>query len=161
MTAPDVREMRKSVILGLTIAALTAGHFGVSTATHPQHVIHVLFQALYLLPVIGGAIWFGCRGGVATSLAVGAAYSLHILQSWPDQAADNVNQVAMIVVFIVVGVVAGLLVDLQQRERQRGVEAERRAQREAIIQELPDCQPRSAIAMSTRVNTASASRLSP
>jgi K+-sensing histidine kinase KdpD len=124
----------KSLVLIFAIAVLTAGHFVVSGVTHPQHVAHVMFQALYLLPVIGAAIWFGLRGGLTAASGVGLAYSLHLLHTWPDEPMQMVSQSAMVIMFFVVGAVAGALVNRQERERQRGVEMERRAQRTAIVE---------------------------
>ena len=108
----------------------------VSRATHSDHVIHVVFQALYLLPVVGGAIWYGSRGGVATSAGVAGAYSLHLVHWWPGEPLETANQVAMIVMFVFVGIVAGMLVDRQNAERQAAAERERRGRRAAIVQAI-------------------------
>jgi putative nucleotidyltransferase with HDIG domain len=62
------------------------------------------------------------------------AYSLHFLHIWPDEHLEYVSQSAMVVMFFIVGAIAGALVDQQNRERQRGLEIERRAQRAAIVQ---------------------------
>ena len=126
----------KSLVLILAIALLTAGHFVVTSVTNPRHVAHVVFQALYLLPVIGGAIWFGMRGGLAAASGVALAYSLHLLHSWPDESMQMASQSVMVVMFFVVGAVAGALADRQERERQRGLEMERRAQRTAIVEAI-------------------------
>lgn len=121
-------------VLVLAIAVLTFSHFLVSNVTHPQHVAHVIFQALYLMPVAGGAIWFGSRGGLAAASGVAVAYSLHLLHTYPDVPLETVSQLAMVVMFFFVGAAAGALVDQQERERRRGLEMERRAQRAAIVQ---------------------------
>lgn len=124
----------KTLALMFSVVVLTVGHFAVSRTRHSDHIVHVVFQALYLLPVIGSAIWFGFLGGLAASVGVAAAYSLHVLQSWPDEPLESVGQIAMVVVFLVVGAVAGVLVDVQERERRHGLEMERRARRVAIVQ---------------------------
>ena len=56
-------------------------------------------------------------------MAVAAVYLDHVLVSWPNQPMENVNQLAMIGVYLLVGAVAGRL-----------VERERRAQREVVLQ---------------------------
>jgi putative nucleotidyltransferase with HDIG domain len=127
-------DLSKLLLLTVAIALLTVGHFLVSSVTHPQHAIHVMFQGLYLLPVVGGAIWFGSRGGLAAASGVALAYSVHLLHVWPDAPVEPLSQSAMVVMFLVVGGVTGALVDQQERERQRGLEMERRAQRAAIVQ---------------------------
>lgn len=126
----------KVLAIAGSIVVLTIGHFVVSRATHPDHVIHVAFQALYLLPVIGGAIWYGTRGGVAAAGGVAGAYSLHLVHWWPGEPLDTANQIALIVMFVFVGTVAGTLVDRQEAERQAASERERRARRAAIVQAI-------------------------
>ncbi len=61
-------------------------------------------------------------GGVASATPVGGLYFIHILVSWPNQPMENVNQYAMIAVYLLVGAVAGHL-----------VERERRAHREIVL----------------------------
>ena len=124
----------KLLVLILAIAVLTAGHFIVSRVTHPQHVAHVIFQALYLVPVIGGATWFGLRGGLTAASGVALAYSLHLVHAWPDEPMQTASQSVIVAMFFVVGAVAGALVDRQERERQRGLELERQAQRTAVVE---------------------------
>lgn len=126
----------KALAISFSIAVLTIGHFVVSRRTHPEHVIHVAFQALYLLPVIGGAIWYGSRGGIAASAGVAAAYSLHLAHWWPGEPLETPNQIALIVMFVFVGAVAGMLVDRRETERRAASERERRAQRAAIVQAI-------------------------
>jgi putative nucleotidyltransferase with HDIG domain len=118
----------------VSILLLSSTHLAVSVGTHRLHVIHVVFRGLYLLPIIAGALWFGARGGIMASLAVCVAYLGHILLSWPNQPMENVNQFAMMGVYVVVGAVSGILVDRQERERSRRLEAERLAQREAVVE---------------------------
>jgi putative nucleotidyltransferase with HDIG domain len=134
------QSVARSLILVGAIVMLTAGHFTVSRLTRPgtdehtHHVAHVVLQALYLLPVIGAAIWFGLRGGVSAAGTVAVAYSLHFLNIWPDEHPEYVSQATMVVMFFVVGAVAGALVDQQDRERRHAAEIEHRAQRAAIVQ---------------------------
>ncbi len=121
-------------ILASSILLLTAVHFTVGTYSHPLHVIHVVFGGLYLVPIIAAAIWFGLRGGIATSIIVAVVYFLHMRVSWPNRPMENINQLVMIGVYLLVGSVSGALVNLQNLERRRRVESEQRGQREIIIQ---------------------------
>ena len=127
-------QRHKATLLVVLVLILSALHFAIPVRTHPLHVIHVIFQGLYLLPIVAAAVWFGRRGGVGTAVAVSVLYSTHILVSWAHQPMENVNQVAMIGVFLAVGTIAGVLVDRQESERRRRVEAEQRAAREGIVQ---------------------------
>ena len=128
------RARARAVLLAVAIAALTAVHLSLSVGTHRQHVVHVFFRGLYLVPVVAGAVWFGRRGALLCASAVAAAYASHVAISWRDQPMENVNQAAMIAVFLFVGAVSGALVEREARERARRIEAERRAERAAVIQ---------------------------
>lgn len=134
MRAHPSSNRRKATVLILAVFFVAAADFAVSSGTHPLHVIHVVFAGLYLLPIVAGALWFGLPGGLTTSIAVAAAYLIHIAVSLPDPPAERLNQYAMIGVHLVVGAAAGLLVRRQEQERARRLEAERRAQRNAIVQ---------------------------
>jgi putative nucleotidyltransferase with HDIG domain len=120
----------------VAVVALTVGHFFAASAARSQQAVHVALQALYVVPVLAGAIWFGLLGGAIASVAVAAAYSLHLWHAWPGEPLDYLNQSAMVVIFLVIGPVAGGLVDLQERERRRALEVERRVRRVAIIQSI-------------------------
>ncbi|MEW5976329.1 MAG: HD domain-containing phosphohydrolase [Acidobacteriota bacterium] len=128
------RKWLKVSFLILTVVFLSAAHFAVGRLTHRQHVVHVILRETYLVPIIASAVWLGLRGSVATSAVISLLYYLHIRLSWPDQPMENANQLAVIGVYLVLGTVAGILVNLQERERSRRREAERRKQREGIIQ---------------------------
>jgi len=121
-------------LLVLSVAILTAAHFSVSSSTHQQHVIHVVLRGLYLLPIIAGAVWFGLRGGVTSAVSIGVVYAGHILLSWRDQPMENVNQFAMVAVYLLVGTISGKLVDMQEREKDRRLKVEHESQRSAVIQ---------------------------
>ncbi len=124
----------KVLLLVLAVLSLTAAHFAVGRLTHRQHVVHVILGETYLVPIIASAVWFGLGGSAATSVVISLAYYGHIRFSWPGQPMENANQLAMIGVYLVLGIVSGILVDMQERERSRRQEAERRKQREGIIQ---------------------------
>ena len=119
----------KILAIVIVVALLTGAHFIVARGTHGLHVIHIILGGMYLIPIIASALWFGLRGGLATTAVISIAYYMHIRLSWPDQPMENANQLAMIVVYWLVGTVAGLLVNVEHRER----EGRRKAEREAII----------------------------
>lgn len=124
----------KATLLILALLLIAVSDFAITSSTRPLHVVHVIFAGLYLLPIVAGAVWFGLWGGIVTSLGVAAAYLAHIAVFWPERPAESLNQYAMVGVHLVVGVVSGALVRRQEQERLRRLEAERRMQREAIVQ---------------------------
>jgi putative nucleotidyltransferase with HDIG domain len=115
----------KAFAILVTVSGLTSAHFLVAHGTHGLHEIHIVLGGMYLIPIIAAALWFGLRGGLATTALISLAYYAHIRWSWPNQPMENANQFAMIVVYWVVGTVAGTLVNLEERERERRLKAER------------------------------------
>ena len=115
----------KALAILVVISGLTGAHFLVAHGTHGLHEIHIVLGGMYLVPIIAAALWFGLRGGLVTTGLISLAYYAHIRLSWPNQPMENANQFAMIVVYWVVGTVAGALVNLEERERERRLKAER------------------------------------
>ena len=120
----SARRLKTLAIL-VAVSGLTGAHFLVAHGTHGLHEIHIVLGGMYLIPIIAAALWFGLRGSLATTTLISLAYYAHIRLSWPDQPMENANQFAMIVVYWVVGTVAGVLVNLEERERERRLKAER------------------------------------
>lgn len=120
----SARRLKILAIL-VVISGLTTAHFLVTHGTHGLHEIHIVMGGMYLIPIIAAALWFGLWGAIATTVLISLAYYAHIRLSWPDQPMENANQFAMIVVYWVVGIVTGTLVNLEQRERERRLTAER------------------------------------
>jgi hypothetical protein len=120
-----------AVVIGLGV-----GHMALARGTHQLHVIHVSLGAFYLAPVLGGALWFGLRGGVLSSLLISAGFGLHVRYGWPGQPMELGERWSFIAVFWVVGVVAGVLVDLQAAERARALALERESERRNVLEAL-------------------------
>jgi HD-GYP domain-containing protein (c-di-GMP phosphodiesterase class II) len=116
------------------VLILVVLHAAVSVGTHSSHVVHVVLRGLYLFPIIAGALWFGLAGGLLTAVGVSASYLAHILVSWRGQTMENVNQFAMIGVYLAFGGVSGLLVRARERQRALRIAEERLAERTALIE---------------------------
>jgi putative nucleotidyltransferase with HDIG domain len=125
----SARRLKALAIL-VAVSGLTGAHFLVAHGTHGLHEIHIVLGGMYLIPIVAAALWFGLRGGLATTAVISLAYYAHTRLSWPNQPMENANQFAMIVVYWIVGTVAGVLVNLETQERERRIKAER----ETIIQ---------------------------
>ena len=125
---------RRAVYIAAAFLATTAVHALAGRGTHPLHVVHVVFGALYLVPIVAAAVWIGARSAVGLALASAAAYVLHARTVWAGDPMENANQLATAGVYVFVGVVSAGLVRAAERERRARVEAETRAQREAIVQ---------------------------
>jgi len=104
------------ILISSLIALTSAGHY----LTPPSELLwHGIFQRLYYLPVVLGAISFGWRGGVLTALICGLAYIPHIHIDWAHMHHYAMEQYAEILMFFAVGGVTGLLSDMEKRRREQ------------------------------------------
>ncbi len=103
-----------------------AGVVGISLLhylTHASHEHwHVVYQRLYYIPILVGAVMYGVRGGLAVATLTAVTYLPHILLQWQHDPLYRSNQLAEIVLFLIFGAVAGLLIDRLNRERERNRE---------------------------------------
>lgn len=136
MRALDHHRIRTIILIASSIAGIALAHSVIARNSHPQHMIHIVLGAAYLLPIVAGALWFGVRGALAVAGGITVIYYRHIRLSWPDQPMENANQFAMIAVYWFVAIVTGLLVNLRDREHAARLLAERTAEREAVIEGL-------------------------
>jgi two-component system sensor histidine kinase HydH len=138
----DTRDSVPSArrIASLRIGVVVAGIVGTSLLHYftPTSLFlwHNIFQRLYLLPIIYAAIYFGWRGGVASSAFAAIAYLPHIFLAWRSSPHYEVNQYAEIIVFFLIGLVTGILAD---RERRRAEELQRTSEElRKVYQDLQD-----------------------
>ncbi len=118
------------------VALISLAHFTIGTLRHEVHVEHVVLQALFVVPIIAGALWFGLKGALAVVAVVSAVYSMYMRVMWPAQPMENANQLAMLAIYWVVGISTGTLVQIIEKQRQALACAQQRARREAMIQAL-------------------------
>jgi len=105
------------IAIGGSILLITALHM---TTPLDQIILHQVYQRLYYIPIIFGAILFGLRGGLAAALFATLAYTPHIFLHWQHANYDYaLNQYAELILFNVVGCVTGVLGDLTRRARRR------------------------------------------
>jgi signal transduction histidine kinase len=110
----EEKPFGRVVVIAAGIAIATALHYLTSPA---QFFWHNLFQRLYYLPIIYAAIYFGWRGGLASSATSALCYIPHILLAWHHNPEYTINQYAEIVVFFLVGGVTGALADRGRKQR--------------------------------------------
>lgn len=89
--------------------ATTFVHAVVGRGTHGLHVIHVVFGALYLVPIVASAVWVGARPAMVLALGSAVAYLVHVRTSWAGQPTENANQLAFAAVYVFVGVAQRVL----------------------------------------------------
>ena len=127
---------RRAIFVALALASITVVHGTVARGTHGLHIVHVAFGALYLVPTVAAAQWVGPAAGVIASFVAAVAYLVHARTSWAGVPMENANHLAMAVVYVFVGAVSAGLVHAAAAERKRHAEAERRAEREAVVQAI-------------------------
>lgn len=134
MSAPSSKQSIRKAMLFVFVVGLTALHFATGVSEGREHLLHVGLRVGYFVPLILGALWFGFRGGVAVATTCSALLLLHAGTSWAAHPMENVNQVAMALLFPVVGTIAGLLVEREDAERRARIASKRREERRIVIQ---------------------------
>jgi two-component system sensor histidine kinase HydH len=122
--------LRRVLIVALLLALCSAGHL----LTPSRHVaVHdFLFKATYL-PIILAGLWFGIKGGLATSVATTALYFLHVEhQLGGGLFGMNLGHTLDILLYNGIALVTGALAEAQHRARRR---AERLAQERTRLNE--------------------------
>lgn len=127
--------MRITILL-LSLAAVTGFHFLIGTATSVEHIFHVLFRLAYFIPLILSALWFGAKGAAWMSAACGLLLSVHLFISWSGNLSENINQIAIIILFPFIGVGVGTLVDREIAERERRRRQEKLTERRTIMESI-------------------------
>jgi signal transduction histidine kinase len=105
-------------LVGILAAVLTISLLHYLTPARHEHW-HVVYQRLYYIPILLGAVRYGIRGGLAFAAIIAISYLPHILLQWQHAPLYRSNQLAEIVMFLVFGAVAGFLIDRIRGERER------------------------------------------
>ena len=81
--------------VGLVVAAVlvaAALHAATPAGPHSWHGLHVLLQKLYYAPILMASAWLGLGPALATTLAVSALYTVHVLGDWAGLPMVHWNQ---------------------------------------------------------------------
>ena len=101
-------------IIGVTILAITLLHH--VTPIDMLHW-HNIFQHLYYLPIVFGALSFGWRGGVLTAIASSLSQLPHILMTWGLAVNYSEDLVWEMPAFCAAGLFAGLAAERERRQQ--------------------------------------------
>ncbi len=91
------------------LAAVGSAHFLLPVETHAEHALHILLAGLFLVPIFHAAAADWTRGGLLAAGATSVLYGAHLLWSWRGSPLANLDQLAMIGVYVVAGFAAGRL----------------------------------------------------
>jgi signal transduction histidine kinase len=104
---------KRIALVVITMSVITMGHYA---TPHAYVFLHAIFQHLYYIPIILGAVFFGWRGGLLTAACTAMCYVPHIHQWGEVDRNYTLNQYAELGSFFLLSVVTGFLAD---RERGR------------------------------------------
>jgi putative nucleotidyltransferase with HDIG domain len=130
----EAGHVPRALALLVMVFAISAAHFAISREDHAHHVVHVVFGALFLVPIVAAGTWLPRRWAIGIALMSTALYLVHARVSWAGEPYENANQVAMAAVYLFVAVVTTVLAVARDAERLRGLAAVLDAQRDAAIQ---------------------------
>jgi signal transduction histidine kinase len=119
--SPDLRPKWITVIL--LVVVISVLHYGTRTDVP---LLHDVYRRLYYIPAGLAAIWFGARGGLWVSLAIGSLYAPHILMDWHHAGRELANQFMEIGLYFVF---SGLVGYFAERERRFRIECQEAAER--------------------------------
>lgn len=85
---------------------------------------HFVFHALFFMPLILAAFWFGLRGALATSLAITLLNIPEILLHFQHPSILRFELLLQIILYNVVAVSLGVLKDREARRQKRVIETE-------------------------------------
>ena len=111
-----------AAVITIAVCAISALHY--VSSTHAV-LVHEILKRLYYVPIVVGAILYGVRGGLATSLLASALYLPHILGAWSGWPVFEAGRYGEIILFNIVGAVTGIMADRLREERNRYYRAHR------------------------------------
>ena len=88
------------------------------------HHFHLLFQELYLIPLVLASFWFGLSGAIATSIFISIAYLPFIIMNWNQFSLEDFCRVSSVIIYNCIAFIRAL------RDRERGKQLRIRETRE-------------------------------
>jgi two-component system sensor histidine kinase HydH len=122
--------IKRILCVVILLLLCTIGHFTIPHTEPMRNWHEFLFKATYV-PIILAALWFGVRGGLATSLVTTALYLVHVQRHFGGHFLSlNLSYTLDIVLYNGIALATGLLSQAQVKARER---AERLAEEQAAL----------------------------
>jgi signal transduction histidine kinase len=99
-----------AVIVGLVVVA-TALHYGIDVKAG---AVHDVLTRSYYIPIVMAGLWFGPRGGLATSLCVSIVFFPHAFHGW-QAPYTLIFRLIEILMYNVIGGLTGLMSSTPKR----------------------------------------------
>jgi two-component system, NtrC family, sensor histidine kinase HydH len=114
-------RLRPLTVKQLSFGALATGAMMISGVHHftgPEH-IHWLnvFQVLYYIPTVLGALLFGWRAGLAVAMVAALSHSPYIVQAARGSSGYAAEQTVEMLLLCGVGLLTGILSDRDRKQR--------------------------------------------
>jgi two-component system sensor histidine kinase HydH len=114
----------KKILLFLLIASITAAN----CALRPGQVYVAFFlKALFFLPLLLSAFWYGFRGSILASASVAILHLLFVIGRRQELTPDDIESLLEIMIYIMVAVALGFMRDRELKRQRRLRDAERLA----------------------------------
>lgn len=118
------KEKAKLVFLFATIVGITVVEYNLRRR---DLYYEYFFQALYFIPLVLSAFWYGLWGALAASGAITVFYLPFVLVHWKEFTPDEFESLLEILIYNAVAVVLGVLRNRDREQQRRLLEAERLA----------------------------------
>ena len=119
---PDPSDGRALAVVAIATAIVAAIHAATPAGPHEWHLLHVVAEKLYVIPLLLAAAWLGPARSLLVTLAIAALWSIHVLYDWPRNRMLGLEQSGQAVSLVVIGVTATALFE-RWRRAHREVEA--------------------------------------
>lgn len=112
----------KLITLVVLIAGLTSAQY--VTELH-VHRFHLVYQALFFIPIFLSGFWFGLRGALTASLTITMLLIPFTFIYWKGFSIGDVNNGIELILYNVVAVILGTLKGREEIQRKRLQDSER------------------------------------
>jgi len=102
-------------IVAATTTAVAAIHAATPAGPHEWHMVHVVAEKLYVLPLLLAAAWLGVTRSLLVTLAIASLWLLHVLRDWPPDPILRLEQGGQAISLLLIGVTATLLFERWRR----------------------------------------------
>jgi hypothetical protein len=109
----------QAIVIALLLGSVLAGHWITPDKTHAFHAVHIVFQKLFILPVVLAAVWFGLRGALLTSGLSTLFYLPFIFVRLSGHTEEEMAQYGEIATVWITAFLTGIFVDRERAAMQK------------------------------------------
>ena len=114
----------KKILLFLLIVSITAANCAFRP---PQVYVAFFLQALFFMPLLLSAFWYGFHGSLLASLGIAILHLPFLISRWQELTPDDIESLLEIMIYIMVAVALGFMRDRELERQRRLRDAERLA----------------------------------